>query len=167
MCKREFGGGRVYSAACFVIVLLILFDQWTKQLVLVHLRGAEPVVLINGVLELLYTENRGAAFGILEGRQWFFFLIAGAVCLAVCLAMRRLPKTRRYLPLFADFCFLVSGALGNVIDRVRHAFVVDFIYFKPIDFPVFNVADIYITCACAGLVLLLLFYYKDDELSIL
>ena len=60
---------------------------------------------------------------------------------------------------------ICSGALGNFIDRIAHRYVVDFFYFELIDFPVFNVADIYVTVSAVLLILLILFYYKEDELS--
>ena len=60
---------------------------------------------------------------------------------------------------------IFAGAIGNFIDRIRQGFVVDFLYFELIDFPIFNVADIYVTVGCILLILLLLFYYKDEELN--
>lgn len=166
---RGNSGSRIkrLSAVIFVVLLLILFDQWTKGLALAHLKGNAPIALVPGVLELLYTENTGAAFGILKGQQWFFYLTAGVVSLFCCAVIWKLPFSRRMRPLFWDLCLVIAGALGNVIDRLRYGYVVDFVYFKPIDFPVFNVADIYITCACAALIVLFLFYYKEDELKFL
>ena len=83
-------------------------------------------------------------------------------------ALRRVLKSLgRYLPLLLVCELIFSGAIGNFIDRVRQQYVVDFIYFSPIDFPVFNVADIYVTVGCALMVVLFLFYYKDEELGFL
>lgn len=147
----------------------IAADQASKALVTERLRGAPTVGLIPGVLELLYSENRGAAFGILQGRQTFFFLIAIMVLLAAVFVMLRLPgfEKRRYFPLKFCVSLITAGAVGNMIDRLKQGYVVDFIYFRPIDFPVFNVADIFVTCATALLMLLLLFYYRDEELDCL
>ena len=119
-------------------------DQFTKHLAVVHLKGQKPFVLIKGVFEFYYSENRGAAFGMLQGRQGFFFLIAAAVILAVLWAVYRMPAGRRYLPLMCSLFLLVSGAVGNMIDRLTQKYVVDFLYFKLIDFPIFNVADCYV-----------------------
>lgn len=154
------------SFSVLSVALLVGFDQWTKLLAVNGLKSKEPFVIFSGILELLYVENRGAAFGILKGKQWLFFAIAAFVCVALIRLILRLPNKRRYLPLGACYVFIIAGALGNLIDRMRQGFVVDFIYFMPIDFPVFNVADIYITCACAALVALIFFYYKDDETSL-
>lgn len=155
------------SAVLAVVCLLVLFDQWTKGLAVSCLKGREPFVLVKGILELLYVENTGAAFGMLKGMHGFFYVIGIGVTLGALFAMNRMPSGRRYLPLYGVTSMIIAGAIGNLIDRMEQSYVVDFIYFKPIDFPVFNVADIYITCGCLLLVLLFLFYYKEDELQFL
>lgn len=142
-------------------------DQFTKHLAVLKLKGNSPFVIINGVFELYYSENRGAAFGMLQGRQGFFFVIAAAVILAVLWAVYRMPSGRRYLPLMCSLFLLVSGAVGNMIDRLTQKYVVDFLYFKLIDFPIFNVADCYVVTATFLLVILFFFFYSDDELEFL
>ena len=164
--QKNVSTAKKMSVYLFAVVLLVGLDQFAKYLAVVGLKGKEPVALIPDILLLLYTENTGAAFGIMKGKQWFFYVIALIVVIGVTAAYHRLPSGKRYLPLRMDFAFITAGALGNVIDRLRLGYVVDFIYFKPIDFPVFNVADIYITCACAALIFLFLFYYKEDELPL-
>ena len=72
---------------------------------------------------------------------------------------------KKFLPLRICAIFIASGAIGNVIDRVRLNYVVDFLYFKLIDFPIFNVADIYVTVAAVMLVILVCFYYKEEDLE--
>lgn len=148
--------------------LLVLFDQYTKYLAVVHLKGQKPFVLWNGVFELFYSENRGAAFGMLQGRQAFFFVIGILVLAAAVYVMLKLPswKNSRYRWLGICVVFITSGAVGNMVDRIRQQYVVDFLYFKLIDFPIFNVADIYVTTATAILVLLMMFFYTDDDLNI-
>ena len=142
-------------------------DQFTKHLAVAHLKGQKPFVLIKGVFEFYYSENRGAAFGMLQGRQGFFFLIAAAVILVVLWAVYRMPEGKRYLPLMCSLFLLVSGAVGNMIDRLTQKYVVDFLYFKLIDFPIFNVADCYVTVGAILLAILILFVYKDEELGFL
>ncbi len=148
--------------------LLVLFDQYTKHLAVVCLKGQKPFVLWNGVFELFYSENRGAAFGMLQGRQAFFFVIGILVLAAAVYVMLRLPswKNSHYRWLGICVVFITSGAVGNMVDRIRQQYVVDFLYFKLIDFPIFNVADIYVTTATAILVLLMMFFYTDDDLNI-
>ena len=156
-----------YGLFGLLSVALIAFDQWTKSLAYNGLRVNGPIVLIKGVFELLYSENRGAAFGILQGKQWFFLLVAAAVVIVVLLFLSKLPFERRYLPLFRCMVLLVSGAVGNVIDRLMRGFVVDFLYFSLIDFPIFNVADCYVVVAACCLILLTGFFYKDEEFDFL
>lgn len=154
-----------YGLLGLLSIALIAFDQWTKRLAFDGLRVNGPIVLIDGIFELLYSENRGAAFGILQGKQWFFLLVAAAVVIVVALFLAKMPSERRYYPLFACMVLLVSGAVGNVIDRLMRGFVVDFLYFSLIDFPIFNVADCYVVVAAFGLILLTGFFYKDEELD--
>lgn len=157
---------RAFTTLLFLLVLIAI-DQYTKFLAVGRLKGGEPFILLPGILELRYVENTGAAFGILKGGSALFFVIALAVSVFLFYLILRAPESRRYDPLRLDFCFIIAGALGNLIDRARLSYVVDFIYFRLIDFPVFNVADIYITCACIALMLLLMFYYDDSELKLI
>lgn len=150
-----------------ISALLILPDQWTKQLAVHYLSDGTSIPLVPNILYLLYVENRGAAFGILYGRQWIFYIITIVVLSAILYIVGRIPSDRRYRPLLLVSGLIFGGALGNFIDRVRQAYVVDFIYFRPIDFPVFNVADIFVTVGCFVLVLLFLLYYKDDDFDFL
>lgn len=146
---------------------LVLADQYTKFLATIHLRGQEPFVIIDGVFELLYSENRGAAFGMMQGKQSFFFVVALVVFAAAAYAMWRMPSwsSRRYHGLKICAIMITAGALGNMVDRVTLGYVVDFLYFSLIDFPIFNVADIYVTTATAVLLLLICFFYKEEELE--
>ena len=129
--------------------------------------GNGPIVVWDGVFEFLYSENRGAAFGILQGRQGFFFAVAIAVFGFVAYAMAKLPAKKRYVPMEVCLVMVMAGAAGNLIDRVFHGYVVDFLYFKLIDFPIFNVADCYVTVGTALLLVLFLWYYSDEEFDML
>lgn len=142
---------------------LILLDLQTKAAAVRALQGEPPIILVNGVLELLYVQNTGAAFSLLENAQWLFILIAVAAVLLISVFLIRLPKTKRYQPLHILLTFISAGAVGNLIDRIQLGYVRDFIYFSIIDFPVFNVADIYVTVSTALLVVLVLFYYKEED----
>ena len=133
-----------YLFAAIGFLLTLALDQWTKYLASTILRRLESFSLISGVFELRYLENRGAAFGIMQNRQ-------------------KMPFTPHYRPLRICAVLLASGAVGNMIDRVKLDYVVDFFYFRLIDFPIFNVADCYVVIACILFVVLILFYYKDDN----
>ena len=147
------------------LVLLLVFDQWTKLLAIAHLKGQADIELLPGVFSLHYLENHGAAFGILKDQQWVFLLLAAVFLVAAVFLYLRMPFTARMLPLRIITVCIAAGAVGNMIDRMFRHCVVDFLYFSLIDFPVFNVADIYITCCAALRVLLVVFYYKDEELE--
>lgn len=149
------------------LVFSIGFDQWTKLLAVRQLKNNSPYVLLDGIFELYYSENRGAAFGILQGKQSFFFLIAVVVIVGVGFILYRMPANRRFLPFTFCLFLLISGAIGNLIDRMSNQFVVDFLYFKWIDFPIFNVADCYVVMATGLLLYLFLFYYSEEELEFL
>lgn len=151
-----------------VSLALVLADQYTKLLATMRLRGQEPFVIVDGVFELLYSENRGAAFGMMQGKQSFFFVVAVVVFAAAAYAMWRMPswRNRRYHGLKICAIMITAGALGNMVDRVTLGYVVDFLYFSLINFPIFNVADIYVTVATAILLFLICFYYKEEELEL-
>ncbi|MBQ9420702.1 MAG: signal peptidase II [Lachnospiraceae bacterium] len=147
------------------VLALIALDQWAKHLAVVHLKGQMAVSLIRDILELLYVENMGAAFGIMNGMRLIFVLLPPVVSAVLIYVYLRMPAGRRFLPARICCIGIIAGALGNWIDRLRQGYVVDFIYFKPIDFPVFNVADIYVTCSAFLIIFLLIFYYKEEEIS--
>lgn len=146
------------------IILLVVFDHWTKGLALVGLRSGD-LDLIPGILKLHYLQNTGAAFSILEGQQSFFLLLTPLLILCIVVFALTTPPSKKFLPLHITYFFLISGAIGNFIDRVVQGYVTDFIYFYLIDFPVFNVADIYVTISMIALILLVLFAYRDEELE--
>lgn len=148
------------------LFLAVGLDQWTKYLAVVRLKGQEPFVIWENVFEFLYSENRGAAFGMMQGKQFFFFLVAAAVILGVAYLMYRMPADKRYLPLVICLFLITAGAIGNMIDRIRLGYVVDFLYFSLIDFPIFNVADCYVTIATGLAMLLILFHYKETDLEV-
>ena len=127
----------------------------------------KPLVLIPGVFQLHYLENRGAAFGMLQGQRFFFVVIAILVLAAITYIYFKLPWQKHFHHLRAVGIFVAAGAVGNLIDRVSLGYVVDFFYFELINFPIFNVADIYVTCATFVLAFLILFYYKEEELECL
>lgn len=151
----------------FAIIIMIALDQWSKSWIVNNLKGKENIVWIKNVFELEYLENTGAAFSSFLGKQGF--LIALTVCiLAFCLVkFFQIPEEKRFIWLNIAFSLLISGAVGNMIDRIKQGFVVDFFYFVPINFPRFNVADIYITVSVPLLFILLFFVYKDDEVEFL
>lgn len=156
--------------ALFAIIgmaVLVALDQWTKSLAVRYLAGQEDFILIPGVFQLEYLENRGAAFGLLQNQIWLFVILTGAFLAVAVWVYVRLPKIKKYLPLHIIAVVLVSGALGNLIDRIRLGYVVDFFYFSLIDFPIFNVADVYVVLSFISLIICILFVYQEDDFSFL
>lgn len=152
---------------CILLVFFVFFDQLTKNIAVKELKGKEPITIIQHVLELQYLENRGAAFGVLQNQKIFFVLIAVIILAVIINVLFRAPLTKKYRILHILLVLIASGAIGNMIDRLSQNYVVDFIYFSLIHFPIFNVADIYVTCSTIGLILVILFYYKEDDFRFL
>ncbi len=142
--------------------LLLLFDQLTKYWAYNSLRVNGPIPIIKGVFSLTWTQNEGAAWGMMGGNailNWLPVVIA----IVVVVFYQRIPATKRMLPLNICAVMLFAGAIGNRIDRSIYGSVQDFLYFELIDFPIFNVADCYIVISCILTVILFLFYYKDEQ----
>jgi signal peptidase II len=151
--------------ALVLIAVLLCIDQYTKSLAVKVLKDNGSIPILKNIFELTYVENRGAAFGILQNCQWLFVVLTAVVLAVLFWFFFRMPEGRRYLPARLCLAGLVAGAVGNLIDRVGQGYVVDFFYFKLIDFPVFNMADIYVVVTILILAVLILFYYDEDEFS--
>ena len=153
------------AKAVIIFLLLLLIDQLTKLWAVKILKPIGSIPIIRNVLEIYYVENRGAAFGIMQNKQWFFLLITLAVLVGLIWVSGRIPDEKHFIPLKVCLYFVGAGAVGNMIDRIFRKYVVDFIYFSLINFPVFNVADIYVTVAAFLLVGLILFFYQEEDLD--
>lgn len=143
---------------------MIAIDQFTKYLAVVRLKDKPAFPIINGVLEFNYLENYGAAFGILQNQRVFFIFVEVIVLGVIAYILCKTPNDKKYNRLHMLLSLIAAGAIGNMIDRIRLDYVVDFIYIILINFPIFNLADMYVTFSTAILVLSLLFYYKETDL---
>lgn len=148
-------------------ILLVILDQITKNLAVVNLKDKPPYVIWDGVFELHYLENKGAAFGMLQNQKVLFVTIAVVILVIIGYLLIKLPRNRHYAMLEILLVLIAAGAVGNMIDRVEFNYVVDFFYFKLIDFPIFNVADIYVSVSCVLLAILVIFFYKDEDFDFL
>lgn len=156
----------IFNIAGIVSVcILIAIDQWSKMLVVDKLMNKEPFVIIKNVFQLQYLENRGAAFGILQGQKAFFVITGIIILAAIAYVYNKMPTTKKYHLLRILAVLMASGAVGNMIDRVSKNYVVDFFYFSLINFPIFNVADCYVTVAAALLIISIMFIYKDEDFN--
>lgn len=145
------------------ILVLLTIDFISKRLALDYLVPVRGINLIKGIFGLHYVENRGAAFGVLSGKLLPVVILTPIIVILVMwLYIKSIEKVR--LKAFRIFCLLfAAGSLGNFIDRVFYGFVVDFFEFQFINFPVFNVADIYLTVSTLLMLVLMLFYYKESD----
>lgn len=149
--------------ALLAVVFLIGIDQITKYWAVIKLKDQDSFVIIRNVFELLYLENQGAAFGLLQGKKVLFLTLTVAFVIFIVYIYFHMINIQKFRPLRILIVFLTAGAIGNMIDRICHNYVIDFFYFSLIDFPVFNVADIYVTMSCIIFLILFLFYYKEED----
>ena len=163
--------------------VLVAVDQLTKLIAVNDLKGQNPVVLIKNIVEFKYLENHGAAYGIFQNKMIFFYIITVIVFIIVAVIWACLTKNLKLYTCLSDtapsdfkiktfnnaeffgylLAALAAGAIGNFIDRVVNGYVVDFIYFKFINFPVFNFADICVTVSVVLICILFIFIYKEDK----
>ncbi|MCL2574246.1 MAG: signal peptidase II [Defluviitaleaceae bacterium] len=139
------------------VLFLLGIDQLTKYLAVVHLAPIREFVLIDGVFSLLYHENSGMAFGLFQDGRWVF---VGLTILAMGFFVYyylSLPRTRYHSIMRFFLLMLMGGALGNFVDRLIQGYVVDFFYFSLINFPIFNVADIFLVVSIFALAIMILF----------
>ena len=145
---------------------IVAVDQFTKYLTLANIPFGEQIPFIPGFLRFTYVRNYGAAFSSLQDQQWLFALIFVVFTVLIIWEYRR--KSMGFSR-FERWCIaaIYGGGLGNMIDRVRLGYVVDMIETEFIEFPVFNVADCFITCGCVALMVsLVLFnkgFWKDEK----
>ncbi|GEM_PF-25908 len=162
------GKKAVKTIVCLLIAAgLVVLDQWTKALAVANLQGTSGIVLIPGVFELQYVENTGIAFGLFSGSPVLFGIISSLIALIILFVIFNAPLKKRYIWVLITGTMLIAGSIGNLIDRLRLNYVIDFLYFSLIDFPVFNVADCYVTVATFVLAFLFLFIYKDEEFDVI
>lgn len=147
-----------FFMAIFALVAVVL-DQITKYRTVTTIPLGGNVPVISWLFRLTYVQNRGAAWSAFEGQQWLFALIF--VAFFIFLLWEFSTGKMGFLP-FERWCLVAvfSGGLGNMIDRIRLGYVVDMIDVTFMNFPVFNVADCFITCGCVGLFVHLLFWNK-------
>ena len=147
----------------FFFVLMIAFDQYTKYLARTELAAREVIPVLPGILSLHYHENDGAVWGILSGKVPFLIVFTLIILGGMVWFYSRIPHTMRYEPLRLIIVCMTAGAVGNLIDRIVYGKVTDFLCIELFRFPIFNVADCYITISAALLILLAIFYYKEED----
>ena len=149
---------------CFLILfmgVIVALDQLTKALVAANIPLGEAVKALPGVFHLTHLHNTGAAFSMLEGGRWFFALICAVGLIAVAI----LIKKKVIEAPFELWCLaaIFGGGIGNLVDRIRLGYVVDMFEVEFMNFAVFNVADIFITCGAAALFVYVLFFDRKEK----
>lgn len=165
--NSENRNGNTGSKGLFFLIFLTVLDQLTKYLAYTNLKGTSGISLIPGAFELFYLENRGAAFGMFADRQWFFIMIALIILAAAVYVYVLLPQDSHYVGMRICTVLIAAGAIGNMLDRIMHRYVIDFLYISLIDFPVFNIADCYVVVGALLLLLLIFTLYRNDNFEFL
>ena len=139
---------------------IVAADQLTKYLTVANIALGQDIEFIPGFLGLTYVQNTGAAFSSFQGMQWLFALIFVVFTVGIVWEYRK--DSLHFRP-FEWWCIaaIYAGGLGNMIDRIRLGYVVDMIETKFMVFPVFNVADCFITCGCIALMVSLILFNKE------
>ena len=139
---------------------IVAVDQFTKYLTVANIALGQDVPFIPGFLGFTYLQNTGAAFSSFEGQQWLFAVIFALFTLGI---LYEFKKNTMKFSNFERWCIVAiyGGGLGNMIDRIRLGYVVDMIETKFVVFPVFNVADCFITCGCIAVMTSLILFNKE------
>ena len=152
----------LYAVFSVLAVALLALDQWLKLWITANLPLGESMPFLPGLVELLTVYNYGAAWSSFSGQRWLLVIVTCCIVAAVawCL-IRRIVRH----PLGVAACFMVvSGGIGNIIDRVRLGYVVDMFNLLFMEYPVFNVADIFVVCgAILGAIYYMWIYEKCDK----
>ena len=152
----------MYMIGALAAAAILALDQWVKHWITVNLPLGESMPLLPGFMQLRTVHNYGAAWSSFSGMRWLLVGVTSVIVLAVAYVLVRCIVRH---PLGVAACFLIlSGGLGNIIDRVRLGYVVDMFDFQFMNYPVFNVADIAVVCgAVLAVVYYLWFYEKYDK----
>lgn len=148
-----------------ICAVLVLIDQGIKYITVTGLKPVGSIEIVEGFFSLTYVENRGAAFGMLEGGRWLFIILTVVVCILCCVYYVKLLNENRLFIVRCGIVSVVGGAIGNLIDRLFRNYVVDMFDFNIFgyNYPVFNFADI---CVCVGAFLLvvgILFFDREEK----
>jgi signal peptidase II len=137
-----------------IIAAVIALDQFTKFLVVTRLMPIGDYSVINGLLEFTYVENRGIAFGMFQDLRWFFVVATSIIAIVVLFFIFKMFKDYVFFTICLSLIF--GGAIGNIIDRIRFGYVIDFIHFNFFS-PVFNIADSAVVVGAITLSIAILF----------
>lgn len=156
-----------YATLIIVSLILAAIDQLTKYLVIQNIELKQEIPVIGDAVVLTYIRNTGTAWSLLSGKTWFLIIVTFIVCAGIIYIYHNVILEDRFRALRVFLITIMGGAIGNMIDRVRLQYVIDFIYFKIINFPVFNFADICVTVSIFAILFLFIFKYKSEDFDII
>lgn len=143
------------------IIMIIILDQVAKYYAVLKLKPIDTYPLIQDVFHLTYRQNDGAAFSMLSEKQTFLIIVTSVVIIGMFIYLMKVYTRPNYRVLSIAFTMVIGGAIGNLIDRVRLNYVVDFFDFNLINFAIFNTADVFIVCGAILLSYAILFTNID------
>ncbi|QQK78341.1 signal peptidase II [Salicibibacter cibarius] len=145
----------------YLLALVVLIaDQLTKWLIAAYMEIGETIPVIEDVIHITSHRNAGAAFGILQGQMWLFYIVTIIVTVGIVYFIKKMGQTDKWIGI--PLGILLGGTVGNFIDRILHGEVIDFIdvYIGTYSFPIFNVADSALT---VGVILLIIKLFIDER----
>jgi len=155
----------IHLIGLLTAAILVALDQFTKLWAQETLAPRGVRDFIPGFMDFRFHTNHGAAFGILPGGRWGFVAFTVVVLIGIMVFYVKLPRTRVCAFIRAGMVLLAAGAVGNGIDRVRQGYVVDFLHFlftqRWFNFPIFNLADVFVVSGSITLAILVIFFYKE------
>lgn len=154
---------KIFILPIIIIGLLTAFDQLTKFIITSRFSLYETKPVIPDIFSITYIRNTGVAWGLFKGKRILFLILTFIALLFAFRIYYNVYNKKKYIPIRICLILLISGALGNMLDRIRLGYVVDFFSFELIDFPVFNVADIMVVVSFFLLFFLLIFKYSNEE----
>ncbi len=165
--RNSFRKGLLLTMDFFIIAILVTCDFVSKRFVLRELKGKGSFIIIENVLQLTYKENKGGFFGVLSSQSLFIMFISAILVFFVFIVLIRIPTDKKFTIANWMLSFILAGAIGNFIDRAVYGNAIDFIYFISVNFPVFNLADLYLAIGSIVILILLIFFYRENDLVFL
>lgn len=150
----------IWDLICFLF--LIAIDRVSKYLAM-HYCEQKNITLIDNALEITYLENYGGALGILSNQRFFFIFISALFITLIIFFLFALPNDKKFNGFNICLSFIIAGMTGNMLDRIIYGYVVDIIYIAKINFPVFNLSDIWISIGVLFTIVIVLFRLKEKD----
>ncbi len=146
-----------------IAAIVVILDQISKLICVNNMELGQSFEIIPGILKFTHIQNKGAAFGMLSDNRWVFMIISVIVIIAMIVALKYFKPSHKLY--YISISMILGGGIGNMIDRVRLGYVVDFVDFCAFDFWkwVFNVADIAVTVGCILFIVYLIFYDRPAK----